>query len=118
MTALIGIFVAVAVLLVAFGGLLAAADAALGVVSRTDLVDLAAHRRAKKSLLAIAADVGAHVNALSFMRILSETTAAVLVTLVFASLFDDWWWVLIASVLVMTGATFVLVGASPRSVGR
>ena len=118
MTALIGVFVAVAVLLVAFGGLLAAADAALGVVSRTDLVDLAAHRRAKKSLLAIAADVGAHVNALNFMRILSETMAAVLVTLVFASLFDDWWWVLIASVLVMTGATFVLVGSSPRSVGR
>ncbi len=118
MTALIGVSVAVAVLLVAFGGLLAAADAALGVLSRTDLVDLAAHRRAKTSLLKIAADTGAHVNALNFMRILSETTAAVLVTLIFASLLADWWWVLIASVLVMTAATFVLVGSSPRSVGR
>lgn len=118
MTAIIGVFIAAAVLLVAFGGLLAAADAALGVLSRTDLVDLAAHRRARRSLLRIAGDVGAHVNALNFMRILSETMAAVLVTLVFASLFADWWWVLLASVLVMTGATFVLVGSSPRSVGR
>lgn len=120
MNPLIGVFIAIAVLLVAFGGLLAAADAALGVLSRTDLIDLAAHRRAKKSILKIAADTGAHINALNFMRILSETTAAVLVTLVlaFALGFDDWWWVLLASVLVMTAATFVLVGSSPRSVGR
>lgn len=120
MNPLIGVFIAIAVLLVAFGGLLAAADAALGVLSRTDLIDLAAHRRAKKSILKIAADTGAHINALNFMRILSETTAAVLVTLAlaFALGFDDWWWVLLASVLVMTAATFVLVGSSPRSVGR
>ncbi|MEO5534436.1 MAG: hemolysin family protein [Pseudolysinimonas sp.] len=115
---MIGIFVALAVLLVAFGGLLAAADAALGVVSRTDLIDLAANRRTRSSLLAIAADVGAHVNALNFMRVLSETTAAVLVTLAFASVFADWWWILLASVVVMTAASFVLVGSSPRSVGR
>lgn len=120
MTGLIGAFIAVAVLLVAFGGLLASADAALGVLSRTDLIDLAAHRRAKKSLLKIAADSGAHINALNFMRILSETTAAVLVTLalVFGLGAEDWWWVLLAAVLVMTAASFVLVGSSPRSVGR
>ena len=118
MTALVGVFVVVAVMLVALGGLLAAADAALGTLSRTDLVDLASHRRTRASLLAIAADIGAHVNALNFMRILSETTAAVLVTLIFASVFAEWWWVLLASVLVMTAATFVLVGSSPRSVGR
>ncbi|MEO8529268.1 MAG: hemolysin family protein [Pseudolysinimonas sp.] len=115
---MIGVFVALAVLLVAFGGLLAAADAALGVVSRTDLIDLAAHHRTRSSLLAIAADVGAHVNALNFMRVLSETTAAVLVTLAFATVFADWWWILLASVVVMTAASFVLVGSSPRSVGR
>ena len=48
-----------------------------------------------RSLLAIAADVGAHVNAINFMRILAETTAAVLVTLAFASSFDEWWWALL-----------------------
>jgi CBS domain containing-hemolysin-like protein len=115
---LIGLFVALAALLVAFGGLLAAADAALGTLSRIDLADLASRSRFKKSLLAIAADTGAHITAINFVRVLSETTAAVLVTLAFALVLTDWWWVLLASVIVMTGATFVLVGSSPRSVGR
>jgi CBS domain containing-hemolysin-like protein len=115
---MVGIFISVAVLLVIFGGLLAAADSALTVLSRTDLIDLAAHSRSRSSLLAIAADPGAHVNALNFMRVVSETTAAVLVTLAFASIFDDWWWALLASSLIMTATSFVLVGSSPRSVGR
>ncbi|MBH0053991.1 HlyC/CorC family transporter [Salinibacterium sp. SWN139] len=114
----IGIFITAAVLLVSLGGLLAAADAALGVMSRTDLVELAARSRAKKSITAISLDTGAHINALNFMRIVVETTAAVLVTLVFASAFEQWWLVLLLSALIMTGASFVLVGSSPRSVGR
>ena len=118
---MIAVFVAVAVLLVAFGGLLAAADAALGVLSRSDLVDLAADHRAKKALLDISSDLGRYVNALNFMRVVSETTAAVLVTLAFASVFtraDQWWLILLCSALVMTATSFVLVGSSPRSVGR
>ncbi|AYF96859.1 hemolysin family protein [Protaetiibacter intestinalis] len=115
---MIGVFIAAAVVAVAFGGLLAAVDAALSVLSRTDLVDLAAHHRARRSLLAISADIGAHVNAVNFMRVVSESFAAVLVTLVFAEVFVEWWWVLLAAALVMTGTSFVLVGSSPRSVGR
>jgi len=115
---MLALFIAVAVLAVAFGGLLAAVDAALSVLSRSDLVDLAAHHRAKRSLLAIAGDLGAHVNAVNFMRVFSEALAAVLVTLTFAEVFDEWWWVLLASVVVVTGISFVLVGSSPRSVGR
>ncbi|MFM9876621.1 MAG: hemolysin family protein [Rhodoglobus sp.] len=114
----VSIFFSVAVLLVVFGGLLAAADSALTVLSRSDLVDLAATSRSRRSLLAISRDPGAHVNALNFMRIVAETTAAVLVTLAFASLFTDWWWTLLASALIMTATSFVLVGSSPRSVGR
>jgi CBS domain containing-hemolysin-like protein len=115
---MIGVFVAIAVLLVAFGGLLAATDAALSTLSRIDLVDLAARSRSKRSLLSIAADAGPHVTAINFVRVLSETTAAVLVTLAFAAVFTDWWWVLLGAGVVMTAATFVLVGSSPRSVGR
>jgi len=114
---LIGVFVSVAVLLVVLGGLLAAADAALSVLSRVDLVDLALGSRFRESLLAISRDVPAHANALNFMRIVSETTAAVLVTLSFA-MFLDWWWTLLASALIMTAVSFVLVGSSPRTVGR
>ncbi|MGX5680216.1 hemolysin family protein [Schumannella luteola] len=115
---MIGIFIAASVLLVVFGGLLAAADSALSVLSRSDLVDLALTSRARRSLLAISRDTGAHVNALNFMRIVSETTAAVLVTLVFAYVFEEWWWALLLSAGIMTAVSFVIVGSSPRSVGR
>ncbi|MCU1508382.1 MAG: HlyC/CorC family transporter [Glaciihabitans sp.] len=115
---MIAIFVLVAVVLVIFGGLLAASDAALTVLSRTDLVDLASHsRRSRRAILSVASDLGAHINALNFMRVVSETTAAVLVSLSFAYVFE-WWWALLASALIMTAVSFVLVGSSPRSVGR
>ena len=92
---MIALFVSVALLLVVFAGFLAAADAALGVLSRADLLEIASTSRARKSLTAIAADVGAHVNAVNFMRVVAETTAAVLVTLAFAYLFPEWWWALL-----------------------
>ena len=79
---MVTIFIVVAVFLVVFGGLLAAADSALGVLSRQDLLDEADDDpRHSTALTAIAADVGAHVNAVNFVRILAETSAAVLVSL-------------------------------------
>ncbi|MGV8969837.1 MAG: hemolysin family protein [Microbacteriaceae bacterium] len=115
---MIPFFIAAAVFLVLLGGLLAAADAAIGVLSRTDIVDLASRSRAKNSLLAIANDPGAHINAINFTRVVSETTAAVLVSLAFAYAFEQWWLALLFSAMIMTAASFVLVGSSPRSVGR
>lgn len=115
---LIAVFLIVAIVLVAFGGLMAAVDAAISVQSRGDLIELAEDARARRSLLAIAADPGAHVNAVSFVRIISETTAAVLVTLAFESIFEQWWISLLVAAALMTGVSFVLVGTSPRSVGR
>ncbi|MEO6941848.1 MAG: hemolysin family protein [Terrimesophilobacter sp.] len=115
---MIPVFVTIAVVLVALGGWLAAADSALGVLSRADLSDIALTSRARASLLAIAGDVGAHVNAVNFMRVVAETTAAVLVTLAFASVFNEWWWALLLSAFIMTLASFVLVGSSPRAIGR
>ena len=115
---MIPLFISAAVLLVALGGLLAAADAALGAMSRSDLVELALSSRARRSLLAISNDLGTHVNAINFMRVVAETTAAVLVTLTFARAIEQWWFALLFSALIMTAASFVLVGSSPRSVGR
>ncbi len=117
MTAALLFFVA-AGLLVAIGGLLASIDAALGVVSRAELVDIAASRSKPARLQAVAADVGAHVNALNFLRIVAETIAAVLVTIGFATIIAEWWWVLLISAGIMIGVSFILVGSSPRSVGR
>lgn len=115
---MVGWFLAAAILLVAFGGLMAAVDAAITAQSRADIAELAANSRAKRSLDAIAKDTGAHLNAVNFMRIIAETTAAVLVTLLFASWFEQLWLALLFSALIMTAVSFVLVGASPRSVGR
>jgi CBS domain containing-hemolysin-like protein len=112
------LFFVVAFLLVAFGGLMAAVDSALAVQSRADIADLAETSRAKKSLRAIAEDPGAYFNAISFTRIIAETTAAVLVTLAFEQIFEQWWISLILAALIMTAVSFVLVGVSPRSVGR
>jgi CBS domain containing-hemolysin-like protein len=108
----------VALLLVGFAGLLTAADSAIGALSRADILDLALGSRARRSLLAIAGDTGAHVNAISFLRVTSETTAAVLVTFAFANAIEELWLALLLAALVMTGVSFVLVGSSPRSVGR
>lgn len=112
------LFIVTAFLLVAFGGLMAAVDAAITSLSRADIEELADEARARVSLRAIANDPGAHINAVNFMRIIAETTAAVLVTLAFAFTFDEVWIALVLSALIMTAVSFVLVGASPRSVGR
>lgn len=109
---------AVAVLLVAFGGVMAAIDAAYSVTSRSDLEAMGASGRTGRQLTRIAADSDAHVNAAAFIRVLAETTAAVLVTVAFTLLFDSIWWAMLAAAVLMTGITFVLVGASPRSLGR
>jgi len=107
-----------AVLLVSFGGLMAALDAALGVTSRQGLGELALAGRNAESLRRIAEEPDAHSNAVVFMRILAETTAAVLVTVSLTLLFDSIWWAMLAAAVIMTGISFVLVGASPRSWGR
>lgn len=107
-----------AVLLVAFGGLMAAIDAAYGVTSRADLEEMAIEGRRSVALDRIAEDIDAHVNAVAFIRVLVEVTAAVLVTVAFTILFENIWWAMLAAAVLMTGITFVLVGASPRTVGR
>lgn len=115
---MIAIFVSIAVVCVALGGLMSAVDAALSVLSRVDILQLAKGSRAAKSLTAVASDIGAHVNTVNFVRVVTETAAAVLVTLSFAVVFDEWWLTLLCSAFVMILTSFVLVGSSPRSVGR
>ncbi|WP_260855610.1 hemolysin family protein [Curtobacterium sp. 9128] len=115
---LVAVLLAVAFVLVVLGGLLAASDAALGVLSRADLDEVARGSKRRRAIEAIADDVGAHVNALNFVRVLAETAAAVLVTIALFTVLDTWWVALIVSAAIMTAVSFVLVGSSPRSVGR
>ncbi|MFD1722170.1 hemolysin family protein [Amnibacterium endophyticum] len=112
------LFLVAAFLLVAFGGLMAACDSAMVSLSRAELQEAALRARFRGALLAIAADAGAHGNAVNFLRVLAETAAAVLVTLAVAPAFENPWLTLLVAALIMTAVSFVLVGASPRSVGR
>ncbi|MEV7691807.1 hemolysin family protein [Microbacterium sp. NPDC089189] len=107
-----------AVLLIAFGALMAAIDAAFGVTSRQDLLEMAATGRNAEQIGRVAVDPEAHANAVVFIRVLAETAAAVLVTAAFMLMFDSIWWAILAAVVLMTGMSFVAVGISPRSVGR
>lgn len=103
--------------LISFGGLAAAIDAAYQSLSRNDVANLGVGK-SQRLFDAIAADVPAHLNAVNFVRVLCETFAAILVALSFVSLGYDLTQSLIASAVAMTVITFVLVGSSPRSVGR
>lgn len=107
-----------AIFLVAYGGLMAAADAALSVISRADVQEMAANGRNSRSLRRIADDPEAHLTAVNFIRVMAETAAAVLVTVAFTILFQNRWWAMLGAVVLMTGISFVAVGASPRTFGR
>ncbi|MET4099939.1 CBS domain containing-hemolysin-like protein [Agrococcus sp. UYP10] len=111
------LFLAAAVL-IAFGAWLAAADAALGVVSRAELQEAAVTARRGSAMLSIADDLRGHVMTLQFGRIMCETIAAVLITLGVDSLVTEWWITLAVAAGVMIVVSFVLVGTSPRAVGR
>ncbi|MDF2441854.1 MAG: magnesium and cobalt exporter, family, partial [Subtercola sp.] len=114
----VGPFIAIALALVALGGFFASADSAMASLSRADILDLAERARAKRSIRAIAEDTGAHINVVNFVRVVAETSAAVLVTIALSATFEQIWVALLLSILIMTGVSFVLVGSSPRSVGR
>lgn len=111
-------FSVIALVLVAFGGLTAAIDAAYSSLSRNDVAGIGEGTTRSKTFDTIAEDIPAHLNAINFVRVLCETFAAILVSLAFVSLGFDLVQVLLASAATMAVITFVLVGSSPRSVGR
>ncbi len=115
---MVALFIALSVAFVAIGGLCAAIDAAYGVVSRSDVQELANDRGESGALHRIADDMHRHINAVNFQRVFFETISAVMVVLAFVSAGFDVWGSLLWSVVTMTAVTFVLVGSSPRSVGR
>jgi CBS domain containing-hemolysin-like protein len=106
------------VLLVGFAGFMAASEAALGVLSTDDLRDQSRDTKARRSLLAIANDPNPHRNVTTFVRIVAETAAAVIVTVALVASSLPLWGALVIAILIMTAASFVLAGSSPRSVGR
>jgi CBS domain containing-hemolysin-like protein len=112
------VLLAGALVLVAFAGLVSSIDAALAVSSRSDLLNIAEQAKRPKALTRIADDIDTHANALAFIRVVTETTAAVLAVVAFSLFFQNIWWAMLAAAVLMIGLTFVLVGSSPRAYGR
>ncbi|WGW14055.1 hemolysin family protein [Saxibacter everestensis] len=109
----------VAVVLLAIAGLIAAAEAALIALPRGQVAAMVADgKRGARRLDRIISDLPTHINVATFVRTISESGAAVCVTLVLARYFDSWWQLLLVAVLVLAVFTFILVGVSPRTVGR
>ncbi len=111
------ILAALGSLLVAF--LLAAAESSLTRMSRHRAAELVEEGgRGATALLRIAADSAAYLSVAAFVRVVAEAAAAVLITVATVGLVEGFWPPLLVSIGVMGVLSFVLVGVSPRTLGR
>ena len=103
--------------LIAF--LLAAAEAAIWRMSRVRAHELLEEQRpGAKALARIVADSAAYLSVTAFLRIVAEATTAVLITLGVVDLVDGFWKQVLIAIGVMALVSFVVVGVSPRTLGR
>jgi CBS domain containing-hemolysin-like protein len=108
-----------ALLSIATAFLLSAAEAALWRMSRIRAQELFEERRAgAQALSRIVADSAAYLSVTAFLRIVAESTTAVLITLGAIDLVDGFWRRLLIAIGMMALVSFVVVGVSPRTLGR
>jgi CBS domain containing-hemolysin-like protein len=109
----------IAILLVPLAGLFAAMDAALQRVSKARVEEL--RREGVKhadSLEEVVLERARHVALLLLLRIVCETLAAVLVTVLCYDLWGNSWQTVLTAAAVMVVVSYVLVGVGPRTLGR
>ena len=101
------------------GFVMAASESSLSRLPRHRAGELVEEgRRGASALAVIVADSAAYLSVASFVRVLAEAAAAVLITLAVVDLVDGFWQALLISIGVMAVVSFVLVGVSPRTLGR
>jgi len=104
-------------ILVAF--VMAAAESSQSRLSRHRATELVEEGRHGASALAvIVADSAAYLAVAAFVRVCAESAAAVLITLAVVESVGDFWPALLISIGVMAVVSFVVVGVSPRTLGR
>jgi CBS domain containing-hemolysin-like protein len=109
----------IAVLLVPLSGLFAAMDAALQRVSKARVEEM--RREGVKyaaALEQVVLERARHVALLLLLRIVCETVAAVLITVVLYDLWGSGWRTVLTASGVMIVVSYVLVGVGPRTLGR
>ncbi|MDQ6714925.1 MAG: hemolysin family protein [Actinomycetota bacterium] len=111
--------VAFALLSVAAAFALAAAEAALFRMSRVRAQELFDEGRSGAgSLVRVVGDSAAFLAVLAFLRVVAEAASAVLITIAVLDLVDSPGLGLFISIAVMAVVSFVIVGVSPRTLGR
>ncbi len=99
--------------------LLAAAEAALWRMSRVRAEELLDEGRVgARALVRIVGDSAAYLSVTTFVRVVAEASAAVLITLAATDLVEGFWKPLLIVIGVMALISFVVVGVSPRTLGR
>ena len=111
------ILVGMALVFLSFVALLTAAEAAFTFLPRHD-AEQAIVRSRGNALRSILAQPVAHIRALRFWRVWFEMAAAVAVAVVMHSLLENVWLAGLAATGIMAVIGFVLVGVSPRQLGR
>ncbi|MHA7305190.1 hemolysin family protein [Arthrobacter sp. TMN-49] len=105
------------IVFMAIAALLAAIESALNFFPRHDAETVATHGRGT-SLHKILADPMAHLNAMRFWRVWFEMAAAIAVALFLVGLMGNVWLAGLIATAVMAVLGFVMVGVSPRRLGR
>lgn len=75
-------------------------------------------RRGAPALVRISSDPSPYLAVAAFVRVTAEAATAVLVTVAVDTVTDSHWWTALVAVTVMAVVTFVVVGVSPRTLGR
>jgi CBS domain containing-hemolysin-like protein len=106
--------------LVVLAGIFSAADAALTSYSRARAEELVGEGRAgARRLVALLDDRARYLNTAILLRLLCETGAAVLLTLVVLRWYDGSVWpTILTAAGVMLVVSFVVIGVAPRTLGR
>ncbi|HKU11837.1 MAG TPA: hemolysin family protein [Sinomonas sp.] len=113
----VAVLLAMALAFTALAALLTAVEAALAFLPRHEAEERIEEGHAKALATVLATPVP-HVRALRFWRIWFETASAVAVAVLMLSWLENIWLAGLAATIVMALIGFLLVGVSPRQLGR
>lgn len=113
----LAVLLVLTVVFLVIGAILSAAESALAFLPRHALDDLA-ESRPGHAANRVLDDAQAHLRSLRFWRIWFEMAGAVALTLAVSGLIENVWLAGLIATVIMALVGFVLVGVSPRRLGR
>ena len=110
--------VTAAVLATLLAFLISIAEAAFTRMSRARAAELLDEGRpGAKALVRVVGDTAAYLSVLSFLRVIAESTVAVMVTLAVVDRVDGTWQPFLIAIGIMALISFAIVGVSPGTLG-